>query len=287
MVNTSRRSWLSWLFGISASFFQRPLFAKGLTNDFTTSTPAAEASENMSKLMRDNFPYEIITVTGESAYAEWQRLRDLGNSYPVVIGNDESLDSVIETFDMNSSALEGATLPGLVLRTPEQIIAAADLISLPSDLKKWQRITHSEELNAPKENWPSTPMLFSNGLTVATDILNGRFYDNVHIVLIPTQISWEVPAFLQWGNWNACPPSEYHVAALKKWNELYGAELVGFSGDVLDIKIQRKPSSRNEAITLAREIYYYCPDTVDQGAGSITELAAALKNSNWWSIWWD
>lgn len=38
---------------------------------------------------------------------------------------------------------------------------------------------------------------------------------------------------------------------------------------------------------LAKELYEYCPDIVDQGMGTITNLAALLMVSNAWFFWWD
>ncbi|HSG35259.1 MAG TPA: DUF4253 domain-containing protein, partial [Sphingomonadaceae bacterium] len=98
---------------------------------------------------------------------------------------------------------------------------------------------------------------------------------------------WEVPAYLRWGGWNACPPPEVHVAALRSWNERYGAELVGISGDALNLRVSSRPQTKEEATELAFEQFYYCADIVDQGVGTIANLAATLEAQDWWFFWWD
>jgi hypothetical protein len=39
--------------------------------------------------------------------------------------------------------------------------------------------------------------------------------------------------------------------------------------------------------TLAEEIYSMCPDVVDQGTGTVEELAREMKESKLLYFWWD
>jgi hypothetical protein len=134
--------------------------------------------------------------------------------------------------------------------------------------------------------WPATanPSL---GLTVATDILSGKFLEKVYITVIPTNDWTEIPAYLRWGGWNENPAPEWHVAALRSWRDRYGVELIGLSFDVMNLRVGRKPQSRDEAVALAREQYAYCGDIVDQGVGTISQLAKDLMAVDWWYFWWD
>jgi Domain of unknown function (DUF4253) len=59
------------------------------------------------------------------------------------------------------------------------------------------------------------------------------------------------------------------------------------SGDVLNLRAASKPKSREEALALAAEHYEFCPDTVDQGVGTLETLAACLLEHDWWYFWWD
>jgi hypothetical protein len=133
--------------------------------------------------------------------------------------------------------------------------------------------------------WPRDPSPWP-GLSVATG-LNGEPLAKVHIAIIPTDDWTTVPAYLHWGNWNACPAPEYHVAALRSWHARYGVELVGLSFDVMNLQTAKRPETREVALALAREQYAYCNDIVDQGTDTLSALAATLMVSDWWYFWWD
>jgi Domain of unknown function (DUF4253) len=149
----------------------------------------------------------------------------------------------------------------------------------------WQRFLAEPE-GTKLGDWPSTPD-GSPGLTVVTDILKGTPFPKARIALIPTDDWTTIPAHLHWGNWNECPAPEYHVAAFRSWRDRYGVELVGLSFDTLNLRVQRGPTNREEALVLAREQYVYCNDVVDQGLGALRPLAAALMANDWWYFWWD
>ena len=70
------------------------------------------------------------------------------------------------------------------------------------------------------------------------------------------------------GELEQCPPPAFHVAALRAWRERYGAELVGLGADVMNLRVARRPATRDEALELARAQYVYCSDIIDQGVAS-------------------
>src|SRR5262249_30768782 len=98
---------------------------------------------------------------------------------------------------------------------------------------------------------------------------------------------WEIPAYLKFGAWNACPPPEDHVAVMKYWHGLYGAEVVSIASNTVEMFVARAPRSRKKALELAREQYLYCYDIVIQGTETIDNLAATLLNGKVWYFWWD
>jgi hypothetical protein len=218
-------------------------------------------------------------------------LKKAGRGVPVVIGND--LDGIAEPFH-----------PGYGGRKPvEETLAAAGAIHLPESLFALRRDeeiaaeaalekmglsyeTESEENEPPMGEWPAESGS-SPGLAVAYDVLTRAYYPRVYIVLVPTDDPTTIPAHLHWGNWNACPPPQHHVAALRHWRDRYGAELVGLSRDTLNIRVARKPATREEALELAQVQYVYCNDIVDQGTWSLKALAAELIAHDWWFFWWD
>jgi hypothetical protein len=143
-------------------------------------------------------------------------------------------------------------------------------------------------LEVPVGEWPDDTDEFApdRGPALILDARTGEPLDRIHILLMPASHGYEVPALLRWGGWNACPPSEHH-AALRQWQEDYGAELVGLSGDVVELRIARRPATSEEALRLAREQYAYCDDILDQGTNDLATLAALLAVSDWWYFWWD
>jgi hypothetical protein len=270
------------------NFATRSANAEQVPLNLSHLTPEQRAKyETMHARMMAALAYERVTVPGEQALAELDRLKSAGRGWPVVIGGDEDLERIAEQFSMSDPAIAGVEIPGIDVRSPAQILAAAKNIRFPDDLRKWSGAYQSEDLRAPLGEWPTKVDVSELGLSVSLDLTSGKAHDKIHILMIPTDNSWEVPAYLQWGDWNACPPPEYHVAALRNWHNRFGADLVGINGDTINVKVQNTPKERAEALGLARDIYAYCPDIVDQGVGSIAALAAGLTTSNWWYLWWD
>jgi len=262
--------------------------AEKVSTDLFQLTPEQRAKyEAMHARMMAALTYEHITVPGEHALAEWQQLKDAGRGWPVVVGGDEDLERIADQFSMGDPNVAGVSLPEMSVRPPSQILEAANNIRFPNDLLKWPGAYQPEDLRSPLGEWPTKVDAGGPGLSVARDLVSGRFHEKVHILVLPTKNGWEVPAYLRWGDWNACPPPEYHVAALHDWHNRFGADLVGINGDTMNVKVQNGPKDREKALALARDMYGYSPDIVDQGVGSIAALAAELMASPWWYLWWD
>lgn len=235
-----------------------------------------------------SFPYPLVTVHGSEALAAWTQLRESGDHYPVIIGPDEDIAYLTEG------------ISDIEPRTPAEILAVAATLTFPGSLQairaednrrvrdyfreRGQEIEEDEEAEPPLGDWPD--QVETTELTVASHY-TGEVYDRVHIALLPCRTGWEAIAHLQWGGWNDNPHAECHVAALKSWHERYGAELVGCSHDVINLRVTRRPATREEALALAREHDLYCSDIVDQGVGSLSALAATLMAGDWWYFWWD
>lgn len=245
----------------------------------------------MRARMRAALPFRVVTVPGADALKEWERLRALDKGWPVVIGDDTALDRIAEQFSLDAPAVFPGQRPAPPLRSPATILAAADAVTLPGALEKLWRDEYGEN---PEENampqlgaWPPATDSPGPGFTIASDIRTGTPLERVHILMIPTRDSAEVPAYLRWGGWNACPMPEIHVAVLRDWKRRYGVELVGIDGDTINLRAARRPISRDAALALAREQFFYCPDIVHQGTGTLAPLAAGLMASDWWFFWWD
>ena len=286
-VTLTRRALLCGMAGMGWTMAIRPSYAVQMRNNLDHLTPEQRAEyEAMRARMLAALPYERVTVPGHAALSEWESLKSAGRGLPIVIGGDDDLERIAEQFSLDDPAVFGDSPFAFPIRSPAEILDMAAQLQFPADLSRWPGAYAEEELEAPVGEWP-VHAGSELALTVASDILTGEPLDSVHILLIPAKESWRAPAFLRWGNWNACPPAEYHVAALRAWNERYGAELIGLSFDTMNVRSARQPGTQAEAMALAREQYRYCPDIVDQGTNTLTALAIGLIESNWWYFWWD
>jgi hypothetical protein len=119
------------------------------------------------------------------------------------------------------------------------------------------------------------------------DVLTGKVMPEVYLGLADIEHPWQLPAVLRFGNWNECPEPAAQCAIHRHWHEKYGAEIVSVSADVVECIVKRPPRDRESAIALAWEQYWYCADIVEQGCGSVSNLAATLLNSPYWYFWWD
>lgn len=264
-----------------------PSYASQVERNLGHLTPEQRAAyEATIARMMAGLPYERVTVAGAAALEEWERLRSAGRGMPVIVGGDEELERIAEQYTLDDPAVFGSHAYQQPLRPAAQILEAAAGLAFPASLSGWAGGYEEEDLRAPLGDWPAATEAVP-GLTVASDVLSNAPFERVHILLIPADANWKVPAYLRWGGWNACPPPEYHVSALRSWYERYGAELIGLNGDTMNLRVARKPATRDEAVALAREQYRYCPDIVDQGVATLNALAATLMDSDWWYFWWD
>lgn len=255
--------------------------------------------------MLQQFPFPLVKCAGADALAKWTELRAKGNGYPVVIGDAEKLAGLAETLQFNGE--DG--------RSPEDALEKASSFRFPEDyrarLSAEAEAFRKEYANDPRfaealdeENsesawetyvtgdWPEGRPV-STGLTVATSfgMKDGEFTsgiaEEVHIAILPTDDWTAAFAYLGFGGWNANPFPHEHVAAFRRWNEKHDLELVGMSADELNLRCRRRPASRADAMSLARELYELCPDLLEQGAPSAEALAAQLMGDEWWYFWWD
>jgi len=96
-----------------------------------------------------------------------------------------------------------------------------------------------------------------------------------------------VPAYLAFGNWNACPRPAVHCALHRYWQANYSTEIMMIGFDTIYCRVGKPINNREDALKLAKEQYAYCGDLVSQGLGTIGKLASGLLHSRYWSFWWD
>ncbi|MET0399727.1 MAG: DUF4253 domain-containing protein [Longimicrobiaceae bacterium] len=240
------------------SFFRR-LFGRGEAGSAAPAHP--------------DFPFPLYAVPGARALDELERLRELGRA--------EGFTAVLLGEEANLAPLaEGIRNAG---SSPAEIVAAAADV----DVARWledRAADDPEQYEAEAGSWDDE--VEPTGITLHRDPL-GRFHGTVYIARIPTARSWEVPAYLNLGGWNECPPAAAQVALSSDWNGKYGAEIVAVGPDVVQYRVSRPPADRASAERLAVEQFRYCSDIVHQGTGTLRGLALALLGSDTWFFWWD
>ncbi|MBP6014714.1 MAG: DUF4253 domain-containing protein [Alphaproteobacteria bacterium] len=270
-----------------------------------TSGHDARYAEIKASILR-SFPFEIIRVPGATALSTWETLKRRPGIHPIVIGSEDDLFRIAE--QQQSPRREKS----------DDILAAAAKYHFPQDLRagkaRLQAMIETDRKSDPRfaeayeamlrqfpgsaddfparGPWPTeTPsdagLSVAQTATLENEQLITRPSTEVCIALLPIKDWTEAFALLNYGGWNDCPAPEAHIAAFRHWRGRYQLELVGMSGDVLNLRAASKPKSREEALALATEHYEFCPDTVDQGVDTLETLAACLMEHDWWYFWWD
>lgn len=182
-----------------------------------------------------------------------------GRSWPVTAAYDDLL-SAAESLDLE------AWIDSRLARHTQQ--------PRPEELSDFAAF-FSPELIAPNQQF-----------SVHLSSLTGEPYASVGLALIPAKAGWQAPAFLSIGGWRDCPTPEVHMRLLRDWQSRYGAELVGFSGEMLELRVLRPPDNDDAALILARQQQAYCPALIEQGVQTRENLARLLQDSSVWYFWW-
>lgn len=80
--------------------------------------------------------------------------------------------------------------------------------------------------------------------------------------------------------------NEKVISKLKEWHLKYPFTIIGADFDWVEATFQVIPDGKNLR-SFATEMYKFCPDIVEQGAGSINGLMEELKVSEKLFLWWD
>jgi hypothetical protein len=227
--------------------------------------------------------YDSAKTNGVDALQNYEKLKLDSSKIPVIVGGDDDLARIIEDMESQTESVEGYFQQADKLGLDFSI---ADYRNSTRDEEEQEDEEYAEFLKGIKGDWPSSGYAL-NTPTIVTDVASGQPLQTVWLLRIPAKFSIEIPAYLKWGDWNDCPPAHVHVAMLRKWQRDYGAELVGMSGDVLNIRVKKRPGNKTQAMLLATEMYHYAPDIVLQGTETISALAASLMESDYWYFWWD
>lgn len=259
---------------------------------------------------------ERFETTGTKALSEWERLKERGSGWPIIVGGEEQLTALVKAIDDHAreESFENILERAAHIRHPDDLnvidekARAAILeelkreILLPDDkLPMKYELDNNDDLQlldpadarrriqaeidagaVPVGEWPAEASIIS-GSFFAYDHVQGKPREKVYILIVPVADGAEALAYLRWAGFNSCPATAFHVAALRDWKIRFGAQLVGLGDDAIELRISHRPKTREVALELAREHLAYCSETGE----TLAPLAASLMGSDWWFFWWD
>jgi Domain of unknown function (DUF4253) len=195
--------------------------------------------------------------------------------YPFLIGDANELGRVEESIEVNDEDPDTIIKISFGINTAEWIAQ-----------RKEQAIEDGLDPDSRLGMWPGE-ILDKGSIGLHKDVVTAKIKPEVHLGLVKIAEPWQLPAALKWGGWNDCPNPEIHCAFHRDWQERFGAEITGMSGDVVECAVKYPPNDQKTATILAWQQYWYCSDIIEQGVDSISNLAATLIHSPYWYFWWD
>lgn len=218
------------------------------------------------------FPFELLAARGANALEVWRGLRDevdSGGFWPVLLGSEKDVAFVRDGIEFTPD------LPPDLLASARNIRVARwmeDRLDLLSTKPRRGAARRAEVVSEPgAHRHPGRE----------------EFKLVVFFARIPAKNSFEVPAFLKFGGCNRSPLPQEHAAALKDWHGRFGAEVLSYTGDTLELAVAHPPESEEDREQLALEFAAYCPATLERMDGLLDNLAAGMATGPYWRFHWD
>jgi len=74
------------------------------------------------------------------------------------------------------------------------------------------------------------------------------------------------------------------IGKLMEWDAKYGIEIIGADYDWVEFTLKKLPQN---ITAFSEEVYEFCPDSVEQGAGELSELEKLISEHRRLFLWWD
>lgn len=238
---------------------------------------------------REESIYEL-DVRHENALALWRTLRDLVpviGYWPVIGWGRRWLDDVPEY----RSRVESGSTAEILAESEEVDLARWKQAQIDEFLESAREDAAAYELEPPTDyfeevqgEWPEEAAPYTR-FSIPKPVEHRDPITPLPVALVPTCEGWQVPAYLRFDA-GAISPA-VHTSVARLWSEQYSAEIVGVLPDLMEMEVGRPPTTREEALALAKEQYIYSADIVIQGTQTVQALAAGLLDGTAWFFWWD
>jgi hypothetical protein len=110
--------------------------------------------------------------------------------------------------------------------------------------------------------------------------------DREKICIIPGSDQFDIFKVQQTNGDNYDISNDKVISKLREWYRSYPFTIIGADYDWVEANFVIFPEGQ-ELTALAREIYKFCPDIVEQGSGSVKGLIEEMKETRKLSLWWD
>lgn len=128
--------------------------------------------------------------------------------------------------------------------------------------------------------FPSGHYIYLKNLDFDENFQNS-YYD---IAIIKCKDQFELIKFAQTNGLNYDVTNEHVIDKLKKWNSVSPFIIVTADEDRIEADFIELPTDLE---SFAKDIYEFCPDVIDQGAGSEEDLIKYFKTEKSFWLWWD
>jgi hypothetical protein len=219
-------------------------------------------------------PFPIVGTPGARVMETWEELRQRPDVTPVMVGNRDSAEHVLQELAKDTGTAESVLEQALKLDCDawlaERVRARPDHFSTDGIDLPWDGVERRLHLFVPSRD------------------ARGEPHAEVFFALVPAPASepWRVATYMRTAGANDCPDAVVHTALCKRWYERYGAVITTIADGVFEFHVERPPTTMEAAHALALELFIYCPDDVHQGAITIGNLAGGVLNGKVWFFWW-
>lgn len=108
--------------------------------------------------------------------------------------------------------------------------------------------------------------------------------DGVEIVVAPGSSQFDILRVAASDGINYDLMTEDLVRELTEWDAEMGIDIWQAETDTIQLRLKSLPK---DPMKFAERVYKFCPDVVDQGTGSVKELARWIRKSKQVFLWWD
>jgi hypothetical protein len=191
--------------------------------------------------------------------------------------------------DTNTDALVKARAYVVEVRQSDQWVE----IELSQTRRYFQSAPTVDDVKAALGSNPTRRVLdrwlfeWERSTGIEPDVDTGHLTPGINanrLVLLPTAVPWEIPAYMPFFGTAHEGGAEHLIAMLRRWNEMYEAELVAHHGTVLEFVVGRPPDALEVAWALAWEQELVATCTTGLAGVAVRHHARALRGRYAWFL---